>query len=92
MACIWAWMVFGVAFGSFFVIIAAFLPPPSESASAADIAASYDAKRTSIRACLIGARCASVLPLPFVTVVSPEIRKIVGRNPLVGLPRTSGSP
>ena len=39
----------------------------AESASAADIAAFYDANRTTIRAGLIGAMFASALLLPFFT-------------------------
>ena len=83
MACIWAWPVMGVTFGFFFIIVAGFLPPPAESASAADIAAFYESNRTSIRAGLIGAMFASALLLPFYAVVSAEIRKIEGRNPLL---------
>jgi hypothetical protein len=83
LACIWAWPLCIVTFGLSFVVVAGFLPPPLESASAADIAAFYEANRTSIRAGLIGAMFASALLLPFFTVVSAEMRKIEGRNPLL---------
>jgi hypothetical protein len=83
MAGIWAWPVLGVTFGFFFIIVAGFLPPPQESASAAEIAAFYNDHRTAIRAGLIGAMFASALLLPFFTVVSAEMRKIEGRNPLL---------
>lgn len=83
MACIWSWPVCVVTFGLSFAVVAGFLPPPLESASAADIAAFYEANRTSIRAGLIGALFASSLLLPFFTVVSAEMRKIEGRNPLL---------
>ena len=83
MACIWAWPVCAVLFGISFVVVAGFLPPVLESASAADVAAFYDANRTTIRAGLIGAMFASALLLPFFAVVSAEMRKIEGRNPLL---------
>lgn len=83
LACIWAWPVCIITFGLSFVVVAGFLPPPLESASAADIAAFYEANRTSIRAGLIGALFASSLLLPFFAVVSAEMRKIEGRNPLL---------
>ena len=83
MACIWSWPVCAVLFGISFVVVAGFLPPVAESASAADVAAFYDANRTTIRAGLIGAMFASALLLPFFAVVSAEIRKIEGRNPLL---------
>jgi hypothetical protein len=83
MACIWSWPVCAVLFGISFVGIAGFLPPVLESASAADVAAFYDANRTTIRAGLIGAMFASALLLPFFAVVSAEMRKIEGRNPLL---------
>jgi hypothetical protein len=83
MACIWSWPVCAVLFGISFVVVAGFLPPPLESASAADIAAFYDANRTTIRAGLIGAMFASALLLPYFAVVSAEMRKIEGRNPLL---------
>ena len=83
MACIWSWPVCAVLFGISFVVIAGFLPPPLESASAADIAAFYEANRTTIRAGLIGAMFASALLLPYFAVVSAEMRKIEGRNPLL---------
>jgi hypothetical protein len=83
MACIWSWPVCAVLFGISFVVVAGFLPPPLESASAADIATFYDANRTTIRAGLIGAMFASALLLPFFAVVSAEMRKIEGRNPLL---------
>jgi hypothetical protein len=83
MACIWSWPVCAVLFGISFVVVAGFLPPPLESASAADIAAFYDANRTTIRAGLIGALFASALLLPYFAVVSAEMRKIEGRNPLL---------
>src|ERR1700756_560719 len=83
MACIWSWPVFAVLFGISFVVVAGFLPPVLESASAADVAAFYDANRTTIRAGLIGAMFASALLLPFFAVVSAEMRKIEGRNPLL---------
>jgi hypothetical protein len=83
MACIWSWPVCAITFGIFFVVVAGFLPPPLESASAADIAAFYDANRTAIRAGLIGAMFASSLLLPYFAVVSAEMRKIEGRNALL---------
>jgi hypothetical protein len=83
MACIWSWPVAAVLLGISLVFVAGFLPPPLESASAADIAAFYDANRTAIRAGLIGAMFASALFLPFFAVVSAEMRKIEGRNPLL---------
>jgi hypothetical protein len=83
MACIWSWPVCAVLFGISFVVVAGFLPPVLESASAADVAAFYDANRTTIRAGLIGAMFASALLLPFFAVVSAEMRKIEGRNPLL---------
>ena len=83
MACIWSWPVCAVLFGISFVVVAGFLPPVAESASAADVAAFYDANRTTIRAGLIGAMFASALLLPFFAVVSAELRKIEGRNPLL---------
>jgi hypothetical protein len=83
MACIWSWPVCAVLFGISFVVVAGFLPPVLESASAADVAAFYDANRTAIRAGLIGAMFASALLLPYFAVVSAEMRKIEGRNPLL---------
>jgi len=83
MACIWSWPVCAVLFGISFVVVAGFLPPVLESASAADVAAFYDANRTTIRVGLIGAMFASALLLPFFAVVSAEMRKIEGRNPLL---------
>jgi hypothetical protein len=83
MACIWSWPVCAVLFGVSFVVVAGFLPPVLESASAADVAAFYDANRTAIRAGLIGAMFASALQLPFFAVISAEMRKIEGRNPLL---------
>jgi hypothetical protein len=83
LGCIWAWPVCIVTFGLSFAVVAGFIPPPGESWSAAHIAEFYANNRTGIRAGLIGAMFGSALLMPFFTVVSAEMRKIEGPNPLL---------
>jgi amino acid transporter len=90
-ACIWSWVVCIVAFGFFFVVVAGFIPPPRENWSAQRIAEFYADNRDAKRIGLLGALFASVLLLPFFTVISAEMRKIEGRYPLLAIMQWGGA-
>ena len=90
-ACIWSWPVCIVGFGVGFVVLAGFLPPPSENWSARQIAHFYAQDRTAIRAGLIVAMFFSALLLPFYTVISAEMRKIEGPGALLATIQLGGA-
>jgi hypothetical protein len=90
-ACIWSWPVCIVGFGLGFVVIAGFLPPPSEAWSASHIAHFYAKDRTAIRAGIIIAMFFSALLLPFYTVISGEMRKIEGPGALLATIQLGGA-
>jgi hypothetical protein len=79
LAAIWSWPVCVVVFGAAFVFLAGFVPPPSPAFSASQIADVYAAHRTGIKVGVLIGMFASALLLPFLTVVSAEIKKIEGR-------------
>ncbi|MCU1654603.1 MAG: hypothetical protein QOC75_2463 [Pseudonocardiales bacterium] len=82
-ACIWSWPAGLVVFGVGFMLFAGFVPPPSPANSAQQIADMFAANRNGIRVGIILALFGSAMLLPFLTVVSAEIRKIEGPNPLL---------
>lgn len=79
MAAIWSWPVCIVGAGLAFALGAGFIPPPSPAWSAPEVAAYFDAHRTGIRVGVLVAMFATALMLPYLTVVSAEIKKIEGR-------------
>jgi hypothetical protein len=79
MAAIWSWPVCAVVFGVAFLFVVGFVPPPSPALSAQQIGDVFAANRTGIRIGVLVAMFASALLLPFLTVVSAEIKKIEGR-------------
>src|SRR3954451_13836029 len=83
LACIWAWPVCIVGFGLSFGLLARFIPPPDPSWSAQHFAGFFADHRTAIRAGLLGAMFFSALLLPFLTVVSQEMRAIEGPRALL---------
>jgi hypothetical protein len=82
-ASIWSWPICIVGCMLGFMVIAGFIPPPGESWSAQHIAHYYAADRTAIRVGLIVAMFFSALLLPFLTVISAEMRKIEGPGALL---------
>src|SRR4051794_31810466 len=83
LACIWSWPVCIVGFGLSFGLLAGFIPPPDPSWSAREFADFFAGNRTGIRVGLLGAMFFSALLLPFLTVVSQEMRKIEGPGALL---------
>jgi hypothetical protein len=79
LAAIWCWPVSVVVFGSAFALVVRFVPPPSPALSAQQVADLFAANRTGIRIGVLIALFASGLLLPFLIVVSAEIKKIEGR-------------
>jgi hypothetical protein len=90
-ACIWSWPVCIVGFGIGFVVIAGFLPPPSEAWSASHISHYYAHNRTAIRAGIIIAMFFSALLLPFYTIISSEMRRIEGPGALLATIQLGGA-
>jgi hypothetical protein len=83
LACIWSWPVCVVTFFGFFAVLAGFIPPPDPSWTAKEFAQFYADNRTGVRVGLLGAMFASALLLPFLTVVSHEMRRIEGPGALL---------
>ncbi len=81
MLCAWSGPMFMVVFGVGFWWIAGFVPPPSPSLSAADVAALYQQHTTSIRLGLAIALGSCGLIVPFVGLISAQIRRIQGISP-----------
>jgi hypothetical protein len=81
--CLWSWpaCIVGCLLG--FMLIAGFIPPPGENWSGRHIASYYAAHRTGIRIGLIVAMFFSALLLPFLTLISSEMRKIEGPGALL---------
>jgi hypothetical protein len=79
MGSIWAWPVCLVGAGAAFAFGAGFIPPPAPSLSAPELAAYFDAHRTGIRVGILVAMFSTALMLPYLTVVSAEIKKIEGK-------------
>jgi hypothetical protein len=79
MGCIWSWPVCLIGAGLAFAFGAGFIPPPSPAWSAPQLAAYFDTHRTGIRVGILVAMFATALMLPYLTVVSAEIKKIEGR-------------
>ena len=83
LAAIWSWPVCVVVFGVAFLFVVGFVPPPAPGLSAGQIADIYAANRTGIRIGVLIAMFASALLLPFLTVVSAEIKKVEGTGGLL---------
>jgi len=83
LACVWSWPVAIVGFGIPFVFLAGFIPPPSPSWSAEELASFFADNLTGIRVGILCAMFSSALLLPFYAVVSAEIKKIEGEPGLL---------
>jgi hypothetical protein len=79
-ACLWSWPV---CIGVTFCLLAGFIPPPDPSWSADEFAQFFADDRTLIRAGLLGAMFFSALLLPYMTLISQEMKRIEGRDALL---------
>jgi len=76
--CAWSGAVFLLLFFAGFVPLANFLPPPSPSASAAEIAAMYEQNALQIRSGLILMVISWALIIPFAAGISIQINRMHG--------------
>lgn len=83
MAAIWCWPVCVVGVFTSLAFIAGFVPPPSPSLGAQEVADLFAANRTGIRIGVIGALWFTALMLPFYAAVSEEMRRIEGSFPIL---------
>jgi hypothetical protein len=89
--CVWSGVVLLVCFGSGF-LIAGFLPPPSPGATADAVSALYLQNHGRIRAGMIIVLFGAAFLLPWVTVISLQLRRAEhGWGPLSLIQLTSGT-
>lgn len=81
--CAWSGAVFDILFMIGWCFIAGLFPPPSAAASAEEIAAFYANNTTAIRAGLIIAMAGCTFYVPFVAVISAQMRRIPGVSPVL---------
>ena len=81
--CLWSWPVCLIGAVAGFAAFAGFIPPPGADWDAPRIATFYAENRILIRVGLVLAMFFSALLLPFLTLVSAEIRRIEGRRSLL---------
>jgi len=79
--CAWSGVVFDIFFMVGWCFIAGLFPPPSATASAEEIAAFYAGNTFAIRAGLILAMAGCTFYVPFVAVISAQMRRIKGVSP-----------
>jgi hypothetical protein len=81
--CAWSGMAFCALFCIGFVGLAHLVPPPSPNDSARQVMAFYSARTNWLRSGLLVAMFGCALMIPFVTVVSAQMRRIEGRVPVL---------
>jgi hypothetical protein len=79
----WCGIAFTVCFFIGWWAMAGLVPPPSPNLSAAEIARFYSANQNMIRGGLILVMAASPLMLPFVALISIQMKRIEGSVPLL---------
>ena len=81
--CAWSVVVFLVLLGIGWVVMARFLPPHLPGASAMEIAAIYQQNTVWIRAGLALAMLGSAFIVPFIVLISAQMRRIQGAGSLL---------
>ncbi|HAD08622.1 MAG TPA: hypothetical protein DCF62_04000 [Porticoccaceae bacterium] len=81
--CAWCGVVFLVLFTIGWVLLARFLPPPSPSLGAEEVAAIYQQNTGAIRFGLMLAMIAGGLTAPWVAVIANQMRRIEGNSPVL---------
>lgn len=74
---IWCGWIFAVLLG-FGLLIAGFIPPPSPSLSADEIASIYQSRNGLIRIGLLMAVASNAFYLPFIAMISTQMRRMQG--------------
>lgn len=77
-ACAWGGAAFAVAFLIGFWVIARFIPPPSPSSDAQQIASFFAEHQTGIRLGMIVTMVAASLMAPWIAVISVQLKRIEG--------------
>ncbi|MUL65938.1 hypothetical protein BOO86_15790 [Mycobacterium sp. CBMA 234] len=85
LACVWSAPVFIVLYAIAFVGISGFLPPPSPSLSAEQIASFFAEHRMAIRIGQVLSLVFSTLLFPFFAVISVQIARIEKRLPVLAV-------
>ncbi len=82
--CAWCIPAFIVIYLLGFIGLSGFVPPPSPTLSAEQVAAIFEQHRNAIRAgqliCMV---CAGLLYIPFTVLISVHIARVEGRYPLL---------
>lgn len=81
--CAWSGAVFLVLFVVGWVLIGGFLPPPSPTLGAAEVAVIYQAHATTIRLGLLVSQASLVFFVPWVAVLSAQMKRIEGGLPVL---------
>ncbi|MGH8595934.1 MAG: hypothetical protein ACREXT_04670 [Gammaproteobacteria bacterium] len=76
--CAWSGIAFTIAFMVGFWIVAGFVPPPTPTATATEIAAMYQNNTWQIRTGLLLMMAASGLMSPFLAVISIQMKRMEG--------------
>lgn len=74
--CAWCGVAFAILFNIGFWPLTHFVPPPSPTASALDVAAMYQAHTNQIRLGLLVMMAASGFILPFAAVISAQMKRM----------------
>lgn len=88
--CAWSGIVFLVIFMLGWLVIGGFVPPPSSAASATEIADFYKQNTTLIRFGLLLAMGSCVFFVPWVAVISVQIKRIEGHSPILAYTQMLG--
>ncbi|WP_428382577.1 hypothetical protein [Nevskia ramosa] len=79
--CVWSGLIFLLLFGLGWIFLAGFIPPPRPDASGAQIAAFYQTDVWMKRLGLVIAQAACIFFVPWVCVISTQMRRIKGSDP-----------
>ncbi len=79
--CVWSGVIFLVMFGVGWIFVAGFIPPPRPDATAQQIAEFYQTGTWKIRVGLVISQAACIFFLPWVCVISTQMKRIKGSDP-----------
>lgn len=81
--CVWCGIIFLLLFGVGWCVVAGFIPPPHPDATAEQIATFYRSGTWLIRLGLLMSLASCVFFIPWVAVISLQMKRIEGNYPLL---------